>query len=100
MKCVETEVNPAIDIVQTIPTHCDAEKRQAPAEENVSRSGIKRKITRCTIAALLGIVIVLSCQIYGYRQILHSLQRTVDLQNTLLNIAMGTEKPTDLSAGF
>lgn len=100
MNDVETQVNPAIDVIDPIATQNAEEDLHAPAETQRPRAGLMRKVTRCAIAALLSLVIILSWQIYSYRQIVHVMQRALDQQNTLLDNALETHMRTDLSAAY
>jgi hypothetical protein len=100
MNYVETDVHPAIDVIDASPTHCAVEDSHAPAETTGVRAGIMRKVARCAIPALLSIVIILSWHIYSYRQIVHLMQRTLDQHNTLLDNAIETRMPTDLSRAY
>lgn len=89
-----TETDPANAAIDAMPINRDAEDLHTPAESSEARSAITRRFTRCAIAALLSIVILLSWQIYAYSQIIGVMQRALDQQNILLDNAMETHMPS------
>ena len=100
MRYAETEADRAIGVFDPLPAHYAPENMHRLAGTTGSRTGIMRKLTRCAIVTLVGAVIILSWQLYGYRQIMHLMQRTLDQHNTLLDNAMETHRPTDLSGAY
>lgn len=102
MRYAETKTDSAsaVDVTDPLPGHYAPENMHRLAGTTGSRTGIMTKVTRCAIAALVGAVIILSWQIYSYRQIINPIQKAIDQQNILLDNTMQTHVPTDLSGAW